>query len=179
MSDVGFVIREKCHWMVQCFVEKLVDDDTRMDLSTDSRNYYVLTECYASDSLQALVVTRDRVKKPFTEDEIIQTLLQLIMPVEFLMKIGWRDKSFFKHVLHPNRLRVSNNGLISLDICHAIVSSKIVLEQFRDEQSYMPPEAIFSNASTYDERSFIWTIGFILFNMMCSGYSYGRSTSGT
>lgn len=120
------------------------------------------------------LLSRETESKALTEDEIIQTLLQLIMPVEFLMKIGWRDKSFFKHVLHPNRLRVSNNGLISLDICHAIVSSKIVLEQFRDEQSYMPPEAIFSNASTYDERSFIWTIGFILFNMMCSGYSYGE-----
>lgn len=174
VADVEFIIREKCHWMVQCFIGKLVDNDTRMDLSTDSRNYYILTECYASDSLQALVVTRDRVKRPFAEDEIIQTLLQLIMPVEFLMKIGWRDTGFFKHVLHPNRLRVSNNGLISLDICHAIVSSKIDLERFRDEQSYMPPEAISADNTKYDERSFIWTIGFILFNMMCSGYSYGE-----
>lgn len=169
-ADVDFLVREKCRWMTQPYAARVVKGDTRFSKTEEIDNYVVLTELGGFQTLQDCVIRRNNAGVPFTEIEILQMLVQLLVPIDFVISAEWRSRKFLKHLLHPRRIFVSDGFLLKFDLIHAMMAAYITDEQFEDEEAYFAPETV-CDENCCTDKSLIWEAGYILFHMMVAGRS--------
>ncbi|XP_038249151.1 serine/threonine-protein kinase Nek11 isoform X2 [Dermochelys coriacea] len=133
----------------------------------ERESFCIITEYCEGRDLDCKIQEYKEVKKIFTESQIIEWFIQLLLGVNYMheRRILHRDLKAKNIFLKNNLLKIGDFGVSRL-----LMGSCDLATTFTGTPYYMSPEAL--KHQGYDTKSDIWSLGCILYEMCCLDHAF-------
>ncbi|XP_073189378.1 serine/threonine-protein kinase Nek11 isoform X3 [Lepidochelys kempii] len=133
----------------------------------ERESFCIITEYCEGRDLDCKIQEYKEAKKIFTESQIIEWFIQLLLGVNYMheRRILHRDLKAKNIFLKNNLLKIGDFGVSRL-----LLGSCDLATTFTGTPYYMSPEAL--KHQGYDTKSDIWSLGCILYEMCCLDHAF-------
>ncbi|XP_043396776.1 serine/threonine-protein kinase Nek11 isoform X6 [Chelonia mydas] len=133
----------------------------------ERESFCIITEYCEGRDLDCKIQEYKEAKKIFTESQIIEWFIQLLLGVNYMheRRILHRDLKAKNIFLKNNLLKIGDFGVSRL-----LMGSCDLATTFTGTPYYMSPEAL--KHQGYDTKSDIWSLGCILYEMCCLDHAF-------